>query len=332
MRRREFMTLVVGAAWPVAFSSALRAQQQVGGVRRIGWLVGLTEDDPEFARRKAALLEGLHQLGWADGGNLQFDYRYKNAGDETFKSQAAELVGLKPDLLIANSTPATRALEQTTATIPIVFALLIDPVASGVVSDLARPNGNVTGFMNFESGMGGKWLELLKQVSPNMNKIALIYNPRTTPYQGTLQAIKAAAPAFGIEITASGVDDRDHLRDTVLAAGRIPGTAVVVFPDIFTTAHRDQIVALVAQARLPAIYPYRYFTAAGGLMSYGVDTADIFRRLAAYVDRVLKGAKPADLPVQQPTKFQFVINLKTAKAFDITVPANLLALADEVIG
>jgi ABC-type uncharacterized transport system substrate-binding protein len=165
------------------------------------------------------------------------------------------------------AVPATRALKQTTATIPIVFALLIDPVASGVVSDLARPNGNVTGFMNFESGMGGKWLELLKQLSPNIKTIALIFNPHTTPYQGILQSIKVAAPGFGIEITASGVDDTNHLRDTIVAAGRVPGTAVVVFPDIFTTAHRDQIVALIAQARLPAIYPYRYFTAAGGLMS-----------------------------------------------------------------
>lgn len=331
MRRREFITLVVSAALPAGFSTAVRGQQ-VTKARRIGWLVGLTEDDPEFARRKKALLKGLSELGWTEGGNLQFDYRYKSSDGEAFEIQAAELAALKPDLLIANSTPATRALERATTTIPIVFALLIDSVASGVVSDLARPNGNVTGFMNFESGMGGKWLELLKQFSPNIETIALIFNPHTTPYQGILQSIETAAPGFGIKITASGVDDTDHLHDTIVAAGQIPGTAVVVFPDIFTTAHRDQIVALVAQARLPAIYPYRYFTAAGGLMSYGVDTADIFRRLAAYVDRVLKGEKPADLPVQQPTKFQFVINMKTAKTLGITVPPNLLAVADEVIG
>src|SRR3984893_6129413 len=230
-----------------------------------------------------------------------------------------------------DNTPATRALQQATSTIPIVFALVLDPVASGVVTNLARPGGNVTGFTNFEVSMGGKWLEFLKEVSPRITRVALIFNPHTAPYVGMLRTIEAAAPSFVVDITTRGVTDATELTRAIVAAGRESGTALIVFPDIFTAAHHQQIIALATQHRLPAIYPYRYFTAGGGLMSYGIDTPDLFRRTAGYLDRVLKGEKPGSLPVQAPNKFAFIINLKTANAIGLDVPSTLIARADEVI-
>jgi putative ABC transport system substrate-binding protein len=329
MRRREFITLAGAAtlAWPLN----ARAQQQAGRPRRVGWLVGLTEQDPEAAVRTGAVVQALSEFGWTVGHNLQIDYRYTTGNSQGFDAQAAELVALAPDVLITNSTPATRALKQAIGTIPIVFALVIDPVASGLVTNLARPGGNLTGFTNFEAGMGGKWLELLKAVSPPITKAALLFNPHTTPYEGMLRSIEAAAPPFAIEITTRGVTDVAELESAIVTAGRDAGTALIVFPDIFNTAHQEQIIALASQYRLPAIYPYRYYTAAGGLMSYGIDTPELFRRMAGYVDRILKGAKPGDLPVQAPDKFELVINLKTAKAIGVTLPPTMLSLADEVI-
>jgi putative ABC transport system substrate-binding protein len=328
VKRREFIALVCGAA--VAWPLAARAQQ-AGPPRRIGWLMGLTEQDPETARRTTAVVDALRELGWTAGRNLQIDYRYTIGDSVSFDAQAAELVALAPDVLISSSTPPTLALKRATATIPIVFSGLIDPVASGLVANLSRPGGNVTGITNFEAGMGAKWLELLKQVSPATAKVALIYNPNTAPYAGILQSVEAAAPGFGIEVTTRGVADAAGLEPAIAAAGRAAGTAVLVFPDIFTTNHQQQIVALAAQYKVPAVYPYRYFTTDGGLISYGVDTPDLFRRMAGYVDRILKGEKPGDLPVQSPEKFEFVINLTAAKALGIAMPPTLLSLADEVI-
>jgi putative ABC transport system substrate-binding protein len=329
MRRREFIGLVAGAAagWPLA----ARAQQPANRPRRVGWLVGLNEQDPEAGRRTKVVVDALQELGWTVGRNLRIDYRYTSGESQSFDSQAAELIALAPDLLIANSTPATRALQKATVTIPIVFALVLDPIATGLVKNMARPGGNITGFTNFETGMGGKWLDLLKTVSPGIAKVALIFNPSTAPYEGMLQSIEAAAPPFGIEVTTRGVKDASELEPAIAAAGRETGGALVVFPDIFNTAHQERIIALAAQFRLPAIYPYRFYTAGGGLMSYGIDTPDLFHRMAGYVDRILKGEKPGELPVQAPNKFELVINLKAAKTLGFAIPDKLLALADEVI-
>ena len=333
MRRREFIVALGGAAAMTSLSRPLPAgaQPKAERVRRIGWLVGLTEQNPEAQRRNAVLVDALRELGWTVGRNLQIDYRYTTGESEHFDTQAPELIALGPDVLIANSTPATRALQQATATIPIVFALVVDPVASGLVTNLARPGGNATGFTNFEGGMGAKWLEFLKTVAPGISKVALIFNPHTAPYEGILQSIEAAAPPFDIEITTRGVNDAAQLEAAATAAGREAGTALIVFPDIFNTAHQQEIIALATQYRLPAIYPYRYYAAGGGLMSYGIDTLDIFHRMAGYIDRILKGEKPGELPVQAPNKFELVINLKAAKTIGLAVPDRLLALSDEVI-
>jgi putative ABC transport system substrate-binding protein len=328
MQRRDFITLLGGtaAAWPLA----ARAEQSAR-MRRIGWLAGLAEQDPEAQSRNTVIVRALGDLGWIVGRNLHIDYRYMVGDSQPFDVQAAELVTLAPDVLLANSTPATRALQQATSTIPIVFAQVLDPVASGVVTNLARPSGNVTGFTNFEVSMGSKWLELLKEVSPRITRVALIFNPHTAPFAGMLQSIEASAASLAIDITTRGVSDATELEPAIVAAAREPGTALIVFPDIFTGAHHEQIVALAEQYKLPAIYPFRFFAAGGGLMSYGIDTPDLFRRLAGYIDRILKGAKPSDLPVQAPNKFELVINLKTAKALGLEIPPKLLALADEVI-
>jgi putative ABC transport system substrate-binding protein len=327
VKRRTFITLLggVAAAWPLG----ARAQPPER-TRRIGWLMGLAELDPEVQRRNVVVIAVLREFGWIAGRNLHIDYRYLTA-DQSFDAQTAELIALAPDVLLANTTPATRALQRATRTIPIVFTQVVDPVASGIVTNLARPGGNVTGFTNYETSMGGKWLGLLKELSPGTRKVALIFNPHTAPYAGMLRSIEAAAHSYGIEIVSRGVPDAAALASTVAAAGREGGTALVVFPDVFTTENRQQIVTLAEQYRLPAVYPHRYFTAAGGLMSYSVDTPDLFRRTAGYLDRMLKGENPGNLPVQAPNKFELTINLKTAKQLGLAVPLTLLATADEVI-
>jgi putative ABC transport system substrate-binding protein len=327
MRRREFIGLVGGAAaWPVVTQA-----QQSERMRRIGWLVGFAEQDPEAQSRTTVMVRALGDIGWIVGRNLHLDFRYKVGDSQRFDVQAAELVTLAPDVLLANSTPATRALQQATNTIPIVFAQVLDPVASGLVTNLARPSGNVTGFTNFEVSMGSKWLELLKELSLRITRVALIFNRHTVPFAGMLRSIEASAASFAIDITTRGVGDATELEPAIVAAADAPGTALVVFPDIFTGAHHEQIVALAERYKLPAIYPFRFFAAGGGLMSYGIDTPDLFRRMAGYVDRILRGAKPSDLPVQAPNRFELVINLKTAKALGLEIPPKLLALADEVI-
>jgi ABC-type uncharacterized transport system substrate-binding protein len=324
--RRAALGLLGGAAvaWPVGVKA-----QQPGRPRRIGWLTAGLSDELETQQRSTVVVAALRELGWLVGSNLHMDYRYVVA-DRSLDAQAAELIALGPDALLANSTPATRALQQATSTIPIVFALVLDPVAAGFVTSLARPGGNITGFINFEASMGGKWLALLKDLAPGTNKIALIFNPRTAPYRGMVQSIEAATSAYNIEITRRGVADTTELEAVLAAAGSEGGTALLVLPDVFTTNNRHKIIALAAQYRVPAIYPYRYFTAGGGLMSYGVDPLDMFRRAAGYLDRLLRGEKAGDLPVQGPVKFELTINLKTAKALGLTVPLTLQATADEV--
>jgi putative tryptophan/tyrosine transport system substrate-binding protein len=329
MRRREFITVVGGAAvsWPL-----MAHAQQPDRMRRIGWLVGLRESDPEAQRRTAAFVQELEHLGWTPGGNIQIDYRWLSDSVERNETYAQELTALKPDVLVTSSTPAVKALRQKTGTAtPIVFAIVTDPVSSGLVTSLASPGGNTTGFTNFEFNMGGKWLEVLKTAAPAVTKVALIYNPKTTPYAGYLRSIETSAPSLGVELIARGVADVAGIAPVIAMAGAAANGGLIVFPDFFTSANNELIIAAAAQNRVPAIYPYRYFAANGGLMSYGVNTAEEFRRAAGYVNRILRGAKPSDLPVQAPNKFELVINLKTAKALGLTMPPTLLDRADEVI-
>jgi len=328
MRRREFITfLSSAAAWPFTAHA-----QQPERMRRIGWLVGLRESDPEAQRRTAAFVQELEHLGWTPGGNIQIDYRWLSDSVERNETYAQELTALKPDVLVTSSTPAVKALRQKTGTAtPIVFAIVTDPVSSGLVTSLASPGGNTTGFTNFEFNMGGKWLEVLKTAAPAVTKVALIYNPKTTPYAGYLRSIETSAPSLGVELIARGVADVAGIAPVIAMAGAAANGGLIVFPDFFTSANNELIIAAAAQNRVSAIYPYRYFAANGGLMSYGVNTAEEFRRAAGYVNRILRGAKPSDLPVQAPNKFELVINLKTAKALGLTMPPTLLARADEVI-
>ncbi len=329
MLRRDFITLIggVAATWPVV----ARGQPE-SGLRRIGWLVGLGESDPEARRRVAAFVQQLDQLGWTIGRNVQIDYRWLSDSIGRNEVYVAELAALKPDVLVASSTPAVKAFRQLTPAIPIVFAIVTDPVGSGLVTSLTSPGGNATGFTNFEFTMGGKWLEILRQAAPRVAKVALIYNPKTTPYAGYLKSIEASASSLGVELIARGVADTAEIERVIeVASGTSNGGGLIVLPDFFTAANHLFIIASAAQHRAPAIYPYRYFAVEGGLMSYGVNTAEEFRRAATYVDRILRGTSPGELPVQAPNKFEFVINLKTATALGFTIPPTLVALADEVI-
>jgi ABC-type uncharacterized transport system substrate-binding protein len=329
MRRREFITVVGGAAvsWPL-----MAHAQQPDRMRRIGWLVGLRESDPEAQRRTAAFVQELEHLGWTPGGNIQIDYRWLSDSVERNETYAQQLTALKPDVLVTSSTPAAKVLRQRTGTAtPIVFAIVTDPVSSGLVTSLASPGGNTTGFTNFEFNMGGKWLEVLKTAAPAVTKVALIYNPKTTPYAGYLRSIETSSPSLGVELIARGVADVAGIAPAIAMAGAAANGGLIVFPDFFTSANNELIIAAAAQNRVPAIYPYRYFAANGGLMSYGVNTAEEFRRAAGYVNRILRGAKPSELPVQAPNKFELVVNFKTAKALGLTIPQTLLATADEVI-
>jgi putative ABC transport system substrate-binding protein len=330
MKRRDFITLLGGAAvvWPLA----ARAQPPDRG-RRIGMLIGYAEDDQETQARLAAFRQGLERLGWTEGRNVRIDYRFAPAGPDQAQLYAKELVASRPDVLVGNSTPASIALLRETRTIPIVFVGVSDPVGSGLVASIARPGGNATGFTNFEPSLTGKWLELLKEIAPGTVRVAVIFNPKTAPAGGAffLGPFEQAARSFAIEPIAAPVADDAQIESTLAAIWREVGGALIVMPDAFTTVHRKLIIALAAQHRFPAIYPYRYEVVDGGLMSYGVDTVDLLRRAASYVDRILKGEKASDLAVQAPVKFDLVLNLKTVKALGLDVPEKLLALADEVI-
>jgi putative tryptophan/tyrosine transport system substrate-binding protein len=330
MNRRELITLLGGAAaaWPLA----ARAQQPER-MRRIGVLMGYPESDSEAQTKIAAFRDGLQKLGWTEGRNTRIDTRWATPADaEPMERFAKELVALQPDLILSSTTPTTAALLQQTRTIPIVFATVADPVGSGFVASFPRPGGNVTGFVVFEASLAGKWLELLKEIVPRVNRITFLFNPATATYaEFYLNPFKAAAESFAVEAIAAPVRDRSELESVVSAQAREPNGGLIVMPDSFTDLHRAEIASLAARYRLPAVYPRRIFTEVGGLLSYGIDQLDNFRLAATYADRILKGEKPADLPVQAPTKFELVINLKTAKALGLEVPPTLLARADEVI-
>ena len=327
MRRREFIMRLscAAASWPLA----ARAQQSER-VRRVGVLVGLAENDPEIQGRIAGFHQGLEKLGWVEGRNLRIDYRFAPAGAQA-RLLARELVALKPDVMLTQSTPATAAMQQETRTIPIVFAGVADPIVSGFVASLSRPGGNLTGLLQFEEGITGKWLAMLKEIAPNLKRVALVANPRTTPFDYYVQSAKAVAPSLAIELVPTPFDNAADIERAINAFAREPNGGLVLPPDTSTVVHRDLIVALAARHRLPAVYAIRVFVAAGGLMCYGTDFGDLYRQSASYVDRILRGAKPADLPVQSPTKFETVVNRKTAKALGLTVPPGLLIAADEVI-
>jgi putative ABC transport system substrate-binding protein len=328
--RREFIATLSGAAaaWPLV----ARAQQPER-MRRIGVLMGSAESDRDAQAWYMAFREGLQKLGRTEGRNIQIDTRWATLDDaESMRRFAKELVALQPDLLLSSTTPTTSALLQQTHTVPIVFAIVADPIGSGFVASFARPGGNVTGFIFTEPTMAGKWLELLKEIAPRITRAAMLFNPTSATYaEYWLKPFKAAAPSFAVEAIAAPVRDRSELETVIAAQAREPNGGLIVMPDSFTDAHRVEITSLAARYRLPAVYPFRFFAEVGGLLSYGVDRTDNFRRAAAYVDRILKGEKPAELPVQAPTKYELVINLKTAKALGLEIPPKLLALADQVI-
>ena len=327
MKRREFIALAgIAAAWPL-----MARAQQVDRLRRIGVLQTLAENDPEAKFRTTALLRELQRLGWTEGRNVRIDSRF--AGDlERLRSHAAELVALKPETILIQSNPGVALLAELDRTIPTVFVLVADPVGSGFVQSLARPGGNVTGFTNFEPSMGGKWLELLTEVVPSVSRVAALYHAQTAANVAMLNAAEAAASSVGgVKVIRAAIQDAPSVEQAINAFAADPHGGLIVMPHPVTTGARTLIIETALRHHLPAIGAFRYWAAGGTLISYGVDEIDLFRRAASYVDRILRGEKPADLPVQAPTKFQLVINLKTAKALGIDVPSRLQQLADEVI-
>jgi putative ABC transport system substrate-binding protein len=326
--RRELLAALGGAA--VAWPLAARAQQP-DRVRRIGVLMGVA-DDPDGQARVTALKQRLQELGWTDGRNIQIEIRFGEADAGRIRTDAAELVAFTPDVIVGNTTPVIRALRQATSSIPIVMASVNDPVEQGFVSSLAHPGGNITGFALIDFQMVGKWLEMLKEAAPSVTRAVLMFSPDTSPhYYVYLRTFEAMRRSVAVEVTAAPVRDTAEIEKTIVKLRREPGSGLIVAPDAFTVVHHQLLIRLAQQHRLPAVYAYRPHVAQGALMSYGPDPYDNFRRSASYVDRILKGAKPADLPVQQPTKFELAINLKTAKALGLQIPDRLLALADEVI-
>jgi putative ABC transport system substrate-binding protein len=329
MRRRDFITLLgAAAAWPLA----ARAQQP-DRTRRIGVLMGWPESDPEAQSALAAFVQALQQLGWVGGRNLQIDTRWTTSTDAVSMQRfARELVALQPELILSHTTPTTAVLLQQTRTIPIIFTVVADPVGSGFVASLPRPGGNVTGFMITEGSLGGKWVELLKEIAPRVARVAFLFNPATATYaEYYLSSFKAAASSFAVEAIAAPVRDMVEVESIVVAQSRESNSGLIVMPEAFAIAHRVEITSLANRYRLPTIYPYRFFTELGGLLSYGNNLTDNFRRAASYADRILKGEKPSELPVQSPVKFELVINFKTAKMLGLEVAPLLQQRADEVI-
>jgi len=327
VRRREFITLLGGAAaWPLAARA-----QQAERVRRIGVLMNFSADDAEGQARLAAFRQGLQQAGWSVGGNIRIDYRWAADDAELFRKYAAELVALAPDVILASGNPSVAALQQATRSVPIVFAPIGDAVASGFVESLARPGGNITGFSAFEYSLSGKWLELLKELSPRVSRAAIVRDLGLPQGSGLLGAIQSVAPSLSVELSPINVGDTAAFERAVAAFARSTNGGLIVTTSPWAVAHRDLIIALAAQHHLPAVYAFRYFVTSGGLISYGPSSIDQFRRAAGYIDRILRGEKPADLPVQTPTKYELVINLKTARALGLEIPPTVLARADEVI-
>ena len=328
MTRRDFITLLGGAAaaWPLAARA-----QQAERVRRIGVLMNFSADDAEGQARLAAFRQGLQQAGWSVGGNIRIDYRWAADDAELFRKYAAELVALAPDVILASGNPSVAALQQATRSVPIVFAPIGDAVASGFVESLARPGGNITGFSAFEYSLSGKWLELLKELSPRVSRAAIVRDLGLPQGSGLLGAIQSVAPSLSVELSPINVGDTAAFERAVAAFARSTNGGLIVTTSPWAVAHRDLIIALAAQHHLPAVYAFRYFVTSGGLISYGPSSIDQFRRAAGYIDRILRGEKPADLPVQTPTKYELVINLKTARALGLEIPPTVLARADEVI-
>jgi putative tryptophan/tyrosine transport system substrate-binding protein len=330
MRRREFISLLCGAAtaWPLA----ARAQQPER-MRRVGVLMAHAETDPEFQLYLATFREELQKLGWTEGRNIRLDSRWGALDDAELRQQSAnELVALQPDVILTQNTPPTATMLQQTRAIPVIFVIVADPVGSGFVGSLARPGGNATGFMVMEPTIASKWLELLKEIAPSIKRAAFLFNPATTPFADIyLNPFKAAAPSFAVEAIAAPVHDASDLETVFAAQAREPNSGLLTMPDGFLNVHRAEIVSLAARHRLPTVYPWRFFAELGGLLSYGNEQRDSFRLAATYVDRILKGEKPSELPVQAPVKFELVINMKTAKALGLDVPLHLQQRADTVI-
>jgi len=321
MRRREFIVVIGGAAaWPLA----ARAQQPER-MQRIGVLMALPANDAEGQARVAAFLQGLQELGWSVGRNVIVDFRWSAGNSADARKYAAELVALGPDVILAYSSSAVASLQQVTSTVPIVFSVVADPVGAGYVESLARPGGNITGFTVFDYSMSGKWLQLLKEIAPGVTRVAVLRDPSIAAGPGQFAAIQAVAPSLGVELRPFDVRDEGEIERALSLFAQSPNSGLIVTGSPQATSHRELIIALAARHRLPAVYFSRLWVAAGGLISYGPDFLDPFRRAAGYVDRILKGEKPADMPVQASTKFELVINLKTAKALGLTVPQSLLA-------
>jgi putative tryptophan/tyrosine transport system substrate-binding protein len=328
MRRREFTTLLSGMAmaWPL-----LAGAQQPERIRRIGMLLPSTSDDAEYQVRQATFLEALRQLGWSNGRNLLIDTRWAAGDVNLIRKYAAELIALAPDVILTSGSATMGPLLQATRTVPIVFTTVLDPVGAGFVDSLSQPGGNATGFIAFEYGLSGKWLELLKQIEPRVTKVGILRDPAIAAGIGQFAAIQSVAPLFGVELRPIDVRELGDIERAITAFAGFSNSGLIVTASSGTLIHRQQIIALAARYKLPAVYADRHFVAGGGLISYGPDRVDQYRRAAAYVDRIFKGEKPADLPVQAPTKYELVINLKAAKALALTVPQSLLARADEVI-
>ena len=329
MRRREFITLLGGLAssWPIAATA-----QQSERERRIGVLMSNVESDPFGQTLVAAFQVALSKLGWTEDSDLRIELRWGAADADKIRTFAKELVDLRVDAILAHTTPVTEALARETRTIPIVFAVVSDPVGSGFAASVAHPGGNITGFTNLDPAMGGKWVALLKEVAPRTVRMALLFKPALAgPFQYYMPSIQGAASSLAIQVSMAPVDTKDEIEGVIAEQARDPGGGLIMLPDLFSVANRDLIIALTARYGVPAIYFNRYFAESGGLIAYSDDFAEEFRQAAGYIDRILKGAKPGDLPVQAPTKFQLSINLKTAKALGLTVPQSLLATADQVI-
>jgi putative tryptophan/tyrosine transport system substrate-binding protein len=327
MRRRAFISLLGGAAtWPLA----ARAQQGES-MRRIGVLMSTSADDPEGHARLGAFQQGLQQSGWTIGRNVRIDSRWPAGDSERLRRYAAELVALSPDVILATGSAAAGPLLQATRTVPVVFVIVPDPVGAGFVNSLSRPGGNATGFIQFEYGISGKWLELLKQIAPAVTRAAILRDPAISAGIGQFGAIQAVAPSVGVEVSPVNVRDADEIERAITDFARSANAGLIITGSALAVVHRHLIITLAAKHRLPAVYFQRILVADGGLISYGADTLDQYRRAVSYVDRILKGEKPADLPVQSPTKYELVVNLKTAKALGLEMPATVLARADEVI-
>jgi putative ABC transport system substrate-binding protein len=327
LRRRQFIATLGGAAaWPLSVWA-----QQSGRVRRIGVLVPGDEADPVYKSRVSAFTQALAALGWTDGRNVRIDHRWGRADINRIRALAQELVGVQPDIILTSGTPPTVAVQRETRTIPIVFANVGDPVVNGIVARLDRPSGNITGFATDQASMGGKWLELLPEIAPGLKRAALMFNPDTAPVSSFKPSFETAARSLKVVPIAAPVHGDGEIETAIIALGREPGGGLAVMPDVFTTAHRAPIILAAARNNVPAVYWQSVFARDGGLLSYGVDQLDTFRRAASYVDRILRGAKPGELPVQLPTKFEMVLNLKTAKALRLAVPRSILLRADEVI-